>query len=168
MNLPDSSSPKPAFTALKNLIALLRDDGSAFKAASLSYSLNGYVNNLHHTLLQKRDGSFYLALWVEGYNWDPNAKVELTSPVQQVVLTVDSPLISAFYCVANEGTKWRNAGISNNKINLVFRINICDVLQRGFRSAAGRACRRPGIPQAAAMGQAGVYARGALQSLRSR
>lgn len=111
-------SPKPAYTSLKNLITLLRDDGPAFDTGSLSYSLNGYVNNLHHTLLQKRDGTFYLALWVEAYNWDPNAKAEFNAQPQQVVLTVNSPLISASYCVANDGLSWRNAGISYNNINL--------------------------------------------------
>ncbi|MEP7342571.1 MAG: hypothetical protein ABI977_32890 [Acidobacteriota bacterium] len=110
--------PKPAYTALKNLIGLLRDDGPAFEAASLSFSLNGYVNNLHHTLLQKRDGTFYLALWVEGYNWDPDAKIEFNSPPQQVVLTVNAPVASASYCIPNDGVSWQDAGISYYNINL--------------------------------------------------
>lgn len=111
-------SSKPAYTALKNLIALLRDDGAAFKAGSLTYSLNGYVDKLHHTLLQKRDGTFYLALWVEAYNWEPDAKAEYHPPAQQVILTVQSPVFGVAYCVPNDGTTWRNLKVSYNNINL--------------------------------------------------
>lgn len=111
-------TPKPAYTALKNLIALLRDDGPSFKPASLNFSLNGYVDKLHHVLLQKRDGTFYLALWVESYGWDPDKKVESPTPPQQVVLTVDSPVVSVAYCVPNDETAWHKVKVSYNNINL--------------------------------------------------
>ncbi|HMY71918.1 MAG TPA: hypothetical protein PLD20_06705 [Blastocatellia bacterium] len=112
-------SPKPAYTALKNLVALLRDDGAAFKTGSLTYSLNGYVDKLHHTLLQKRDGTFYLALWVEAYNWEPDAKVEYRPPPQQVILTVKSPVFGVAYCVPNDETTWHDVKVSYNNINLM-------------------------------------------------
>jgi uncharacterized protein (TIGR03437 family) len=117
--LHSDGSPKPAYTALKNLLTLLRDDGAAFKTGSLSYSLNGYVDKLHHTLLQKRDGTFYLALWIEAYNWEPDAKIEYSPPPQQVVLTVNSPVIGVAYCVPNDDTTWRNIKVSYNNINLL-------------------------------------------------
>lgn len=116
--LHSDGSPKPAYSALKNLITQLRDDGAPFKTESLSYSLNGYVDKLHHTLLQKRDGTFYLALWVETYNWDPDAKVEYTPPPQPVVLTINSPVYGVAYCVPNDDTTWRNVKVSYNNINL--------------------------------------------------
>ncbi len=116
--LHSDGSPKPAYTALKNLITLMRDDGAAFKTGSLSYSLNGYVDKLHHALFQKRDGTFYLALWVEAYNWEPDAKVEYNPPPQQVVLTVNSPVAAVAYCVPNDDTTWRNVKVSYNSINL--------------------------------------------------
>ena len=117
--LHSDGSPKPAYTALKNLITVLRDDGASFKTDSLSFSLNGYVDKLHHTLFQKRDGTFYLALWVEAYNWDPDAKVEYNPPPQQVVLTVNSPVASVAYSIPNDGTAWQNAKVSYNNINLL-------------------------------------------------
>lgn len=109
---------KPAYTAMKNMISLLKDDGPSFKSGSLEFSLNGYVNNLHHTLLQKRDGTFYLALWVEASGWEPDAKVEYSHPPQQVVLTVRSPVVSASYCIPNDSTTWKNTEISYNNIKL--------------------------------------------------
>lgn len=116
--LHSDGSPKPAYTALKNLITLMRDDGAAFKTGSLSYSLNGYVDKLHHALFQKRDGTFYLALWVEAYNWEPDTKVEYNPPPQQVVLRVNSPVAAVAYCVPNDDTTWRNVKVSYNSINL--------------------------------------------------
>jgi hypothetical protein len=57
-------SPKPAFTALENLIALLREPGVAsFELGSLSIAFDGAPSTLRYTLLEKSDGDYYLALW---------------------------------------------------------------------------------------------------------
>ena len=64
-------SEKPAFTAVKNLIGVLTDAGSTFTAGSLSYSIAGASSSLNHTLLQKRDGSFWLVLWSEQSSYNP-------------------------------------------------------------------------------------------------
>lgn len=108
-------SPKPAYTALKNLISLLNDPGPTFTPGTLSYSLSGNLNNVKQTLLQKRDGTFYLALWVEGYNWEPDAKVELAVPPQRVLLTVNAPLTQAAICAPNDGTSWRDVPVVNQQ-----------------------------------------------------
>jgi hypothetical protein len=64
--LRSDGSPKPAFLAVKNLIALLADPGGADdQAGTLQFSLGGASPDVHHTLLQKRDGRFYLLLWQE-------------------------------------------------------------------------------------------------------
>jgi hypothetical protein len=93
--LRNDFSEKPAFVALKRLIALLRDPGPSFKPGALDYSVEGAPPNLRQILLQKRDGSFYLALWNAVSVWDPatrkplrpsDARVRLvfTEPVQRV------------------------------------------------------------------------------------
>ena len=61
---------KPMFNTITNLITLLRDPGSAFTPGSLNYSFSGGPETLHHTLLQKRNGVFYLALWLELDWWN--------------------------------------------------------------------------------------------------
>ena len=61
--LRNDLSEKPAFIALRDAIATLADPGPAFSPESLDYSLGGGQADLRELLLQKRDGSFYLALW---------------------------------------------------------------------------------------------------------
>jgi hypothetical protein len=80
-------SPKPAFTAQQNLIRLLSDTPVAFTPSSLNYSFGGEVQNIHHTLLQKSNGDFYLALWSEVPSTDQNytqtVTLNLTTPISQ-------------------------------------------------------------------------------------
>lgn len=63
--LTANGTPKPAYNALKNLIGLLADPGGGHSTGSLSYSLNGAPATINHSLFQKRNGRFYLALWQE-------------------------------------------------------------------------------------------------------
>jgi hypothetical protein len=57
-------TPKPAFLAIKNLIALLRDPGSQdFRPGSLAVTFNGAPDTMRYTLLQKSSGDDYLAVW---------------------------------------------------------------------------------------------------------
>jgi hypothetical protein len=76
-------SPKPAYTALKGLIALFADPGPAFALPNLDFTLNGAPPNVHHILTAKRDGSYNLAIWIETQNYDVNKKQATPStPVQ--------------------------------------------------------------------------------------
>jgi hypothetical protein len=59
----DNYAVKPAYTAIKNLIATLADPGSPFSAGALNYSLGGSLTNINSVLLQKRTGVFELVLW---------------------------------------------------------------------------------------------------------
>jgi len=67
-------TPKPAYTALKNLIGLLSERGvsPSFRPKSLDYTLTvrpvgAYTRTqyVHHLLLQKSGGAFFLLLWHE-------------------------------------------------------------------------------------------------------
>lgn len=93
--LRNDGSPKPAFIALKNLITLLKDPGSSFPLKSLDYTLSGNTNNVHRTLLQKRDGTFYLILWQEVSSYDPRKREDLSVPEQSVTLNLNTPISQA-------------------------------------------------------------------------
>lgn len=84
-------SPKPAFAALKNLIALMNDPGKEFTPASLDVKFSGETNSVHRTLLQKRDGRFALALWNEVPCFDTSAHRDITNKPVTVKVQLSQP-----------------------------------------------------------------------------
>jgi len=57
-------TPKPAYTALKNLISLVQEPGHEnFQPGSLTVTFSGEPSTMRYTLLQKSTGTYYLALW---------------------------------------------------------------------------------------------------------
>lgn len=86
--LRNDGSEKPAYFAVKNLLNLLKDSGGAFTPGSLRFELTGQTQNVQQVLLQKRDGTFYLALWVEEESWDRNARRDLAVASRTVNLQV--------------------------------------------------------------------------------
>lgn len=95
--LRTDGSPKPAFTAVKNTIALLSDPGPAFTPGSLAFTLTGENGSVRHLLLQKRDGRFLLLLWTNGPAYDTRAKRDLTPPPRRVAVELDKPFSARVY-----------------------------------------------------------------------
>jgi hypothetical protein len=85
-------SPKPAYTALMNLLRLLADPGPSFAGGELGFKLTGDFSSVHHLLLQKRNGAFYLALWVEEPGYDIDSKKATSVPAHHVVVQNDKDL----------------------------------------------------------------------------
>jgi PA14 domain/Bacterial pre-peptidase C-terminal domain len=90
-------TPKPAFHATKNLISLLQDTQGSKASGSLGYYLTGNTQNVHHTLLQKSNGDFYLVLWL-------NTVSTNTPTSQQVTLNLISPIQQAVTYSPNQST----------------------------------------------------------------
>lgn len=90
-----NGEPKPAYTAIKNLIALLRDPGPSFTTGSLELSINGDVEPVRHLLLQRRDGCFYLLLWINAVSYDTKAKQDIKFAPQPTRVLFAKPIASA-------------------------------------------------------------------------
>jgi hypothetical protein len=84
--LRNDLSPKPAFTALRNLTSILADSGSA-PGGSLDYTVAGDTDALQQLLLQKSDGSYYLALWRDESVWDNQSRTPETASSGAVKLS---------------------------------------------------------------------------------
>jgi hypothetical protein len=114
--LRNDGTPKPQFTATKNLIALLRDDrGASCSPGNLDYTLSGDVTTqMHHTLLQKCDGRFYLALWQEVSVWNTSSKSDVSNADRAVTLTLSRPAsaINVYRPVSGTGKVATDAGTS--------------------------------------------------------
>jgi hypothetical protein len=92
-------SPKPDFIALKNLIFLLQDDEAiahkSLPLKSLDYNLQGNKTNIHHTLLQKSNGNFYLILWQEVPSFEHQTKTDIVVAERSLTLTLNTPISQA-------------------------------------------------------------------------
>jgi hypothetical protein len=86
---------KPVFRAMENTIDILEDPGPAFATSSLDYTLAKTTPDIHQTLLQKRDGTFYLAVWREVRSYDLEAKRDISVPSAKATLTLNQPITQA-------------------------------------------------------------------------
>ena len=87
-------NPKPSYYALRNLISLLSDKGTPVQAGKLNYFASGGSSDVHHMLMQKRDGSFYLAIWIEAEGFYTNIWQYKLVPSQEVTLLLPSNIES--------------------------------------------------------------------------
>jgi len=102
-----NGSAKPAYYAVKNTISLLSDPGPAFTPGTLAWSLSGSTANVNSTLLQKRNGDYYLVLWIGCVSNDSTVS-------QAVTLNVPSQVGQAtLYTLDNAGN------MSSSPMNLV-------------------------------------------------
>lgn len=86
-------SAKPAGTAVHNLMSLLSDGGNStgFGTGSLGYSLSGMPSSGNSMLMEKSDGSYWLAVWNDARVAGPGAgQVDYVANVG-VTLNLDSP-----------------------------------------------------------------------------
>lgn len=102
--LRNDGSERPSFKALKNLIGLVKDSNAQFTPGALDYFLGGNTANIHHTLLQKQDGRFYLILWqeVSGFNVDTKQVINVYS--QKVSVTLNTSIAKATIYVPNDSS----------------------------------------------------------------
>jgi hypothetical protein len=90
--LNSAGEPNPAYLSLRHLLDLVTDTPRAgdsrqpFTPGQLDYRLRGDTSGIHHTLLQKRDGRFYLILWLEVSSYDIGTKADTFVPVRHLVL----------------------------------------------------------------------------------
>ncbi len=82
-------SPKPAATAVHNLMTLLTDHGTPL-AGALNYTLSGAPATLGSRLLRRSDGTFVLALWNDVRVCGP-AQVPISPAPAPVTITVQLP-----------------------------------------------------------------------------
>jgi hypothetical protein len=90
-------TPKPGYTAIQGLLQLLSDPGPASNLDTLNFKLSGDLTNVHHLLFEKRNGAFYLALWVEVPGYDLNTKTVVQVPARQVTVQMTAPVASKVY-----------------------------------------------------------------------
>ena len=83
----NDGSPKPAYTAMKNMLTLLADPGAAYTPSTpLNYTLAGATPTIRQALFQKRDGRFYLVLWNDVLVYNTSSKSDISNPTVPVTV----------------------------------------------------------------------------------
>jgi hypothetical protein len=96
--LHTDGTEKPAFTAIKNTIGLLKDVNTAFAPSSFTYMMSGDTTNIKSYVFQKADGRIYLALWQgknAGVNYDFPNFIDLPADTQTIQITFIQPYATA-------------------------------------------------------------------------
>ena len=86
-----NNQPKPAATALKNLVSVLSDTGSnatTFTADGLNYVLAGMPSTANFYLFEKSNGTFDLALWNEPDIWNPSTHQQIATPTNPITVNL--------------------------------------------------------------------------------
>lgn len=100
---------QPSYTSVQNLIALLQDPGPRFTTTNLNFTISGATSNLMYTLMQKRSGRYYLAVWVGTYDNDTRA----------ITINLPASISSARLARPNTDRTWTTQPISANTITYV-------------------------------------------------
>jgi hypothetical protein len=138
--LRNDFSEKPAYTALKRLLRLLSDRGPAFEPRGLDVRVDGPTAGLRRLLLQKRDGTHYLALWRATPVWDPRARHALGAERAAVRLTVNGSAPAAVVYRPNESAAPVERHAGGAPLDLVVGPEVA-VVELGAGAGALRAFR---------------------------
>jgi hypothetical protein len=77
---------KPAFNAMQGLLSLLADPGPPIVTRPITYSIQGASADVRSMMFQKRNGSYYLAIWIETSGYDVNTRTAIVVPPQTVTI----------------------------------------------------------------------------------
>jgi hypothetical protein len=94
-------TPKPAYTGVKSLVAAIQDPGPQFTASPLSFNLSG-LSTVHHLLMQKRNGTYILAIWLEVPSWNVASNSDINVANQSVTLTTAKAFSNASVSTMDE------------------------------------------------------------------
>ena len=88
----------------------------------LNYTLAGKTQNVDHLLLQKSNGTFYLAIWLGVQDADPNnPSTAYTIAPQNVTLTTNTPIAgSTAYVLDDSGNMTASSTeLTNGSLSIV-------------------------------------------------
>ena len=150
--LRNDLSEKPAYRALQNLLGLTEDPGTPFAPGSLDYSLDGASSDIRTVLLEKRDGSFWLALWRQADVWNEASGGDLYPVDEQVTLRLARPV--AYATAYRPGVSdsayesWRQTSAIDVRVPAdVVLLRLANTAPRNDPPAFGCGCsKRPGAP----------------------
>ena len=152
--LDQAGGPTPAYHVLARLLALLDDGRPQLRPGRLGFRLTGNAKDVRHLLLQKADGHFWLALWVERPGWDPASGQELAVRGQRLRVALDAPVARARAFAPAIGTTARRSfadpagarGLDVIDLEVTDQVQLLELLPLRANGAAPRATTPPPAP----------------------
>jgi hypothetical protein len=95
--LRNDFSEKPAYTALKNLMAMIGTPAPLQAGQDLPVTVTGDTAGVNRLLLQRADGTYLLALWQDASLWDTKARRTLTVPEKSIRVDLGGATIAAVH-----------------------------------------------------------------------
>jgi hypothetical protein len=166
-------SVKPAYTALKNLIAVLRDDTAAFAPASFSYTLAGDTANVRTVPLQKQNGHVFLLVWQECTSYDLATKQLLNPSARHVTLSfaVQPQLIQLYRVSASPAPYSQQSNISALSLDVPDEILVVEYVPKATGLISSRSISsRLGLKVASKsiVGLAGPFPHGTIITMQGK
>lgn len=121
---------KPAADSVRRMMAILNDSSAntTFSPGKLDYTLGGDAAGLQQMLLQKADGTFYLALWRKDSVWNVYNKVAINASYKPVTVTLNNgPRQVSIYNLNQSDTPISSAAEANFSLNLGPEIQILEI-----------------------------------------
>lgn len=121
------------FTAIKNWIARMADPGIVFAPASLNYSLIGDQTDIRQMLFQKRNGRFYLVLWLavnssSGTTDATQADVESTARALTLITSTSWTTINIYEPTFGTATVASFSSVSQCSLNVDDHICLVEMI----------------------------------------
>ena len=159
--LRNDLTAKPAFYAVRDLIGLLAEPEATavpFKPTSLDYTLAGETKDVRQLLLQKRDGTYYLLLWLEVEGWNGDQQQTFSPAAQRVTVQLPAGFHQAqLHRQGTDGKMNENPlAIENNKASLAIYDRL-QVLELGKPDGGGGEPTADIVPAADALVRSGSY-----------
>ena len=132
--LHTDGTEKPAFTAIKNTIKLLKDSDTQFTPTAFSYTLSGDTANIRASVFQKADGRYYLALWQgvkAGVNYDYTAFKDLPADSQKVniVFTAKKSKVSIYQPLKSESSQYTYQDSDHITVNVPDHLLLIEITE---------------------------------------
>jgi len=88
-------TPKPAFTALRNLLTVLKDPGTPVGSHTVALDVRSPASDVQRMLLRKRDGQLLVVLWRTGSLWDQTTLTRKTVATAEAEVRFPTELAGA-------------------------------------------------------------------------
>jgi hypothetical protein len=121
---------KPAYYALANLLVFLADKGHPFTPTALNYGIAGGDSNLHQLLMQRHDGTFFLALWLEepSYNVNTGAAIAVTPEPVSIQLPAGSQYLDYVWDATGAMTQVRPTQSTPLNLTITDKLQILEIV----------------------------------------